>query len=266
MKKSSDAPSQWLVPFGTDFEGQARLVCIPHAGGGAVTFHPWAKSLRPHVEVYAAQLPGRENRLRETPLRTLAAVVEPLTAAISSLADRPLVVFGHSFGAVLAFEVVRRLCEHPETRVAALLVSGRPAPHLPSRAPRLAHLSLPDVVSGIAKLYGNIPAPLLNEPEFVSMLGKVLQADLEILERYQPAQRTPVPCRIAVYGGTDDSLVSRGELEAWREHTTGAFSCTQFAGDHFYFKTQAGQQSLLDSIRECCAAAARCSDTASAAD
>jgi medium-chain acyl-[acyl-carrier-protein] hydrolase len=233
-----------------------RLVCIPHAGGGAVTFHPWAQLLRPNVEVYAAQLPGRESRLREAPLRTLGEIVEPLTAAISTLADRPLIIFGHSLGAVLAFEVVQRLCQNPDTPVAALFVSGRPAPHLASRGPRLAHFPLPEIVFRISELYGNIPKALLEEPEFVAMLGKVLQSDLEVLEHYQPAERRPVPCPIAAFGGADDSLVSRDELEAWREHTRGDFRCTQVPGDHFYFKTLAGQQLLLASIREYCAAAA----------
>ena len=257
MADSPISASRWLAAFPSDSEATVRLVCIPHAGGGAVTFHPWARALRPHVEVFAAQLPGRESRLKETPLRTLGEIVEPLAAAVAAVADRPLVVFGHSLGAVLAFEIVQRLPRDARARIAHLIVSGRPAPHLLSRAPRLAHLPQREIVFRIAELYGNIPAALLEEPEFVAMLGAALQPDLEVLERYHRTERTPLPCSIAAYGGADDSLVSRGELEAWREHTQAQFRCVQMPGDHFYFKTAAGQQSLLAEIRECCASAAR---------
>jgi medium-chain acyl-[acyl-carrier-protein] hydrolase len=257
MTESSAADSRWLVPLSGSAEADVRLVCIPHAGGGAVTFHPWSQPLRPHVDVFAAQLPGRESRLREPPVRTLGGIVEPLSAAVSTLADRPLVVFGHSLGAVIAFEVVQRLSQDSPTRVAALIVSGRPAPHLPSRAPRLAHLPTREIVFRVAELYGNIPTPLLEEHEFVTMLGKVLQPDLEILERYRRSECAPLSCPIAAYGGADDSLVSRSELEAWREHTREAFRCVQLPGDHFYFKTLAGQRSLLADIRDCCESLSR---------
>jgi medium-chain acyl-[acyl-carrier-protein] hydrolase len=256
MNDPAAIASRWLVPFSSAPDAQVRLVCIPHAGGGAVTFHPWSKLLRPEVDVYAAQLPGRESRLREEPVRTLAEIVEPLTVAISALVDRPVVIFGHSLGALLAFEVVQRLCQNPRTRIAGLIVSGRPAPHVSSRSPRLAHLPPREIVLRVAELYGNIPAALAEEPEFVTMLGKVLQSDLEVLERYHPTGRTPVPCPIAAYGGADDALVSRAELDEWRQYTGGNFQCDQLPGDHFYFKTPAGQQWLLDRIREHCSAAA----------
>jgi medium-chain acyl-[acyl-carrier-protein] hydrolase len=248
---------QWLVRLPGDAGAEVRLICIPHAGGGPATFHPWCRSLRPHIEVFAAQLPGRESRLREAPLRTLHEIVEPLTAAVAAVADRPLVVFGHSLGAVLAYEVVHRLSRGSHIDAAALIVSGRPAPHLPSRAPRLAHLPPREIVFRIAKMYGNIPEALLQEPEFVTMLGRVLQSDLEVLEQYHRLDAEPLSCAIAAYGGDDDDLVSRSELESWREHARGSFRCVQMPGDHFYFKTPAGQHSLLAEVRECCEAAAR---------
>ena len=206
--------SPWIVSFPADPGARVRLICFPYAGGGASAYYPWARALAPDTAIHAVQLPGRESRIRESPARVLTDIVDPVAAEIEQLADRPIVLFGHSFGTVLAFETARRLRERRRASVAALIVSGRPAPHVGSRAPRLAHLPPRELVFQVADLYGGIPPVVLSEPELVLMMGTALQADLEILERYVHVADDPLSCPILAVGGSGDRWVTRSELDA----------------------------------------------------
>jgi len=234
------------------------MVCLPPAGGGVLGYRPWVEPLRARTDLHAASLPGREYRVREDPARTLDELISPLAQAIAALADRPLLVFGHSFGALLAYEVVDWLCANyliaPD--VVHLVVSGRVAPHITSNAPRLSHLPAREVVFRVAELHRNIPVTLLEEPDYVAMMGRALQADLQITENYTWRERPPLPCPVTALGGLSDPVVSVAEIEAWERHAGGGFECRLFPGGHFYFRTPAGQQSLLEVIAQCCAALA----------
>lgn len=258
MNHSISITSDWLRPAPSAGDAPVAVICFPPAGGGAVGYRSLIEPLRAHADVYAASLPGREFRLREEPALDLEALVSPLASAVAELASRPLVVFGHSFGALLAYEVVHRLCD--EGIVAAdaahLVVSGRVAAHLASRTPRLSHLPARDIVFRIAELHRNIPAALLAEPDYVAMIGRALQADLRVNEQYVWPERSPLPCPITAVGGLSDPVVSPAELNAWERHTHGGFESRILQGDHFYFRTSAGQQMLLDLLEQCCSSLA----------
>lgn len=246
-------PSPWLVGPMDDQLASVDLICIPHAGGGASTFHPWRAQLGSEVALYAVQLPGREQRYHEEPVLSLNDIVGPLSRVIANRGARPLVVFGHSMGAVVALELARRLHADGLPGPASLVVSSRQAPHLASRAPAIAHLSPRDVVRVIAERHGGIPAAVLAEPELVHIMGRALRADLSIVERYLVPHGEPLEIPLIAVGGQDDSSVNRDELEAWRVYTTAPFRCVQFPGDHFYFRTHSGQLPLLEMIRDACA-------------
>jgi medium-chain acyl-[acyl-carrier-protein] hydrolase len=258
MNAPSRIASDWIAPlFSGVGDAPVAMICFPPAGGGAVGFRPWAEPMRAHADVYAATLPGREHRLREEPARAIDALAAPLVTAIAALAGRPLLVFGHSFGALVAYEVVHRLlAEGGAANSLHFVASGRVAPHLGSRTPPLAHLPAREIVFRVAKLHGNIPVALLEEPDYVAMIGNVLQADLQIHEQYAWPQWKPLPCGLTVVGGTADPVVSHEELEAWERLAGGGFSSHLIEGDHFFFRTPAGQRALLDILAERCASLA----------
>ena len=251
------AGSPWLVSFPSLPEAPVDLVCFPHAGGGAVVYHPWSVRLRSVAAVRAVQLPGRETRLRDAPATTIADIVEPVARALSSLGTRrPVVLFGHSFGAILAYEVARLTIAAGEIMPAMLLVSGRPAPHLPDRAPRFSQLDTRAIVFRANEVYGGIPTPLLDEPDFVEAMGSVIRDDLRLADWYSCADVDALGCPIFAAGGLEDRFVSRVELDAWAVCPKVAFTCTQFAGDHFYLRGGAGQEALLAAVEQICTSAA----------
>lgn len=233
-------------------DATVRLVCFAHAGGGATTFHPWRAGLRPDVRLAAVQLPGRENRLREPLMYALPDIVETIASDLTWADGLPFVMFGHSMGAIVAFEVARQLRREGRAGPAALLVSGKVAPHLPGRAPRIAHFPPAEVLRLMSERHGGVPAAIMRDRELVELMGNALKADLAIVEDYEPAGEAPLDCPIVAIGGDDDAWVARDELDAWVQHTTAGFSSVQFRGGHFYFRTPDVQQALLALIRETC--------------
>ena len=254
MNDTTTPRSPWLVRYGPD-TARVRLIGFPHAGGAATVFYPWSAVLQPDVAVHGVQLPGREDRWREAPVRRVDDVVAAVADALGVLDQRPFVLFGHSLGALLAFELARHLRRAGRPGPAALIVSARPAPHVLSRAPALAHLSPEALVLRVSQLYGGIPPAVREDPELVALMGRALQADLSLLERHDYVSEEPLPCPLVACGGLDDPWVAPGELDAWRQHASGAFTRHDFPGGHFYFRSPEAQASVLAVVREYAGAA-----------
>lgn len=210
-----------------------RLYCLPHSGGTAAVFRSWPEALPPDVEVQAAQLPGRETRIAEPPVRRLELLVEPLAAAIAREAQLPFALFGHSLGGLLAFEVCRRLRRLGAAGPVQLFVAGCRAPHLPSPDPPIHALPDEEFLVELRRLNGT-PADVLEHRELLRLVMPSLRADCEAAETYSHRPEPALGVPIAVYGGTDDDRVDFADLAAWRRHTTGDFSLRMLPGDHFF--------------------------------
>src|SRR5918911_2389095 len=103
------ASSPWFTNPWPNPEARLHLFCFPYAGGGSQIFRQWPQRLPSIVQVYSALLPGRGQRLREPPYPCLSALVEQLARVIEPYLDKPFAFFGHSLGAIIAFELARRL-------------------------------------------------------------------------------------------------------------------------------------------------------------
>jgi pyochelin biosynthetic protein PchC len=119
---------RWLRPLRVQDVPRLRLVCFPHAGGAAGFFRSWGARLPDGVELYGVQYPGRQDRLREPYARAIDELTEPMAEVLASMGEVPLALFGHSMGAAVAHETVRRLESGLGRPQAGLIVSGRPAP------------------------------------------------------------------------------------------------------------------------------------------
>lgn len=207
-----------------------RLVCIPHAGGGPSTFTGWARLVADDVEVAVVQPAGREARVRERPWEALDRFLPALIAAVPP--DLPVVVFGHSWGAVVGLELVHGLVANG-VDVAHLIVSGAPAPHCPRVLPPTAHLPKDELLAKLVELNG-IPRELLRYDDLIDLILPALRADLRMAEEYRPPPRDPLPCPLTAFGGSDDPLADERSLDGWARYSVGGFRRVMFAGDHFF--------------------------------
>lgn len=235
---ADDRPAEGL-------DAARQLFCFAHAGGGPAFFRQWRAELAPDIAVRRVLLPGRETWLEE-PFRHIKDLLAPLCAALEPSVARPYALFGHSLGAVVAFEVARwfsRSGAGPE----CLIVSGRRAPALASSRRRLSELPDDEFVTEVGRLNG-IPPEVLGEPELLEMLLPTLRADFELAETYKPLPGSRLECPVVAYLSTDDPVVDYDGVLRWREVTTGEFSLRIFRGDHFYLR--AGWPDVLEAVRD----------------
>ncbi|MDA0566296.1 alpha/beta fold hydrolase [Streptomonospora sp. S1-112] len=225
------APS-WLRRFRPRPEARIRLVCLPHAGGGANAYRAWAALLPPGVELVAVQPPGREDRMGEDPADDMAEAVAAVAEELAPLLDRPYALFGHSMGSAVAFELARRLRGMGLPEPDRLYASGRRAPA--DAPPGTVHLASDDAIAAeLARLGGTDPQ-VLAEPGLREAVLACVRADYRLIERYRPFAGAPLSCPVSVFLGAADPEVDAGRARLWSQTTTGRVDVRVFPGDHFY--------------------------------
>ena len=222
-----------------------RLFCLPYAGGGASIYTGWQDELPGDVEVCAVELPGRRVRLREPAIRRSQPLVDAIVAGLRPHLDMPYALFGHSLGAVLAFELARALRRAGPRAPESLFLSGAAAPHLPRTHRVLWRMSDEDFLAEIRAL-GGVPDSLLAEPELMALFMPILRADFEVVDTYVYEPGAPLACPVHLYGGEADRRVRPAQLAAWRDLVSGPVTLETFPGGHFYLHPE--RSSLTSSI------------------
>ncbi len=218
-----------------------RLFCFPYAGGGAMIYQSWWRSLPPTVEVCPVQLPGRGARLRETPFTRLEPLVQETARGIAPYLDKPFAFFGHSMGALIGFELARRLRRSPSLRQPSLLfVSGSGAPQLGPLSRPLYALPKPELMEELRRLNGT-PEEVLAHPELMELMLPIIRVDFEVCQTYAYTDEPPLGCPITAVGGLSDVEVRPEHVREWQRQTTSDFSMWMLPGDHFFLNTLSAQ-------------------------
>jgi medium-chain acyl-[acyl-carrier-protein] hydrolase len=185
------------------------------------------------VEVCGIQLPGHGNRLRQTLIDRLEPLVDALTPMLVPYMDRPSIFFGHSMGAIIAFEVARRLRRDGAPEPEYLFVSGRPAPQLPDQERHTHDLPEPEFLEELRRLNGT-PKEVLEHSELLELTLPIIRADFALCQNYHYVPDARLDYPILAFGGVDDREVSLEQLRAWGDQTTASFSVRMLSGDHFF--------------------------------
>ncbi len=228
--------AQWVRPYRPNPFARLRVFCIPHAGAGSLAFRPWIDLFPPEIELCAIQLPGREDRFREQPFTDVHALVPVLAQVLYPFElSRPFALYGHSMGAIVAFELARYLAARYGIAPVHLFVSGRHAPDVLD--PQAPLYSLPDdeFIVQLRRLNGT-PEELLRSVDGQWMSN--LRADLELNEAYRPREVTPLHLPVSAFAGRDDPRVAVAGVERWRNHTSGGFTFRVFDGGHFFVTSE----------------------------
>lgn len=215
------------------------LVCLPFAGAGASFFHPWQEIAGDRLVVVPLQLPGRERRIDAEPYRdALVAADELLPDLVKQLDDlTDVVLFGHSLGAVLAYELAHRVAAHPDLTLRHLFVSGSPEPHT-QRPQRATGLSDDEFLARVSQFAG-FSHEALEDPEMRELILPTLRADVEMHENYRPSTDERLPAPITSLRGSDDSLVTADEGARWSEVAGAGFEYLELPGGHMYLTESA---------------------------
>ncbi|WP_216588243.1 thioesterase II family protein [Streptomyces brasiliscabiei] len=217
------------------------LLCFPFAGAGASFFTPWQRYDLKATRVHPVQLPGRERRLDDPPFPDVRTAVESLAGELLAdpdLAAGPVALFGHSFGAVLAYEMARHLREVKGTPVAHLFVSGSAGPTTRREA---GATGLPDdEFLARVREFAGYDHPTLQDPELLELLLPALRADVELHEAYVPGADGPLDVPLTSLRGLDDTLVSAGQAQEWATVTRSGARFEELPGGHMYLTEYPG--------------------------
>lgn len=243
---ASLAGSPWFIRYKRNPDPSVRLLCFHCAGGSASEFRNWPDHLPGRFELLAIQLPGREGRVKEPFLANMPQLAGGVVDAITPFLDRPYVVFGHSFGALCGFEVIRETRRRGLPQPLLFVPAGRRAAHLQSRRPPIASLPMDEFVRELQKDYGDHMGHILRSAELREVFVPQIHADFALSEAHHCEPEPPLDCPIVGFGGIDEHELEAQELEAWRAHSRRGFRAQRFPGDHFFIRQS--QRPLLEAI------------------
>ncbi len=224
------------------------LFCFPYAGGGSWLFARWPKALNARFRVLPVVLPGREHRLAEPLPDSIEQIVSQWIRATECLLGQiPFVLFGHSFGALIVFEIARQLARAGLPSPQLVIVSGCRAPSLPRTWSPIHHLPEEKFSEEVERRFGAFPPQLRRDPKAFAIYMRILRADLKAVETYEFQPTAPVMCQFAVFGGRQDPFVPVMDLFDWAGLTAGECSIELFPGGHFFLREH--QQLFLKALK-----------------
>ena len=199
-------------------------------------FRNWGVNLPPQIEVCPVLLPGRGVRIKTPAYTNFLALTRLIAKVIRPLLDVPFAFFGHSMGALMAFELSRELrrLEHPQPL--HLFVAAHLPPQVMRERKPLFNLPDAEIIERLREINGT-PTEILDHPELMEMMMPLLRADFEMVDSYTYVPDAPLASSITVLGGLQDRDVTRASLQEWEKQTTGSFSLRMFPGDHFFVNT-----------------------------
>jgi len=237
----------WIAYRQPRRQPRLRLFCFPYAGGAASTYRSWAGELPEEIEVCPVQLPGREGRIRQPALLGMDELVDAAAAGLGDELDRgPHAFFGHSMGAVVAYELARRRRDAGRPEPLHLIVSARNAPTVPDSDEPIHDLPTERFKQRLRELNGT-PPEVLDHPELMELVEPLLRADFRVNETYEHRPGEPLEGPLTAVGGLADEHVPQDGLEAWRELTRGPFRLHMLPGDHFFLNGP-GRRDLLSVV------------------
>ena len=213
-----------------------RLFSFPHAGGGSSEFVAWANRFGPDLELICIQLPGRGSRIGEPPYVELPTMLREIADAICPFVSEPFALIGHSFGALVAFELARLLRRTSGQEPEHLFVSAARAPHLGLPHAPLHKLPDGEFITALHSHYGGLPPAVTRERELLQLLLPAIRADLTAYETYVCQPEQPLDCPITAFTGSQDSTATAEAAAEWSIHTSAEFQMNILPGDHFFLE------------------------------
>ncbi|MBG0567757.1 beta-ketoacyl synthase N-terminal-like domain-containing protein [Actinoplanes aureus] len=258
-------PESWLVHGSKRADADVRLFCVPYGVKGASLYSRWAKRLPYYVDVCPIQFPGKEQRIRERPIADLTEAVDALEQVLSSRLDRPVALYGHSVGALVAYRVAQRLSG--TGRVSHLFVGAYTAPTVqPNPVYRRVMETfrvfgfddvpaLEDLAGASAEDHRRYEAFIREkfgidvDDEVRAAVKPVGLADFRLVHTYRhDPDEPPLTIPVTAFHGERDTFVTEEEMRAWGKLTTGPFTCEVVPGDHFFLHGDQAEDRVVTTI------------------
>jgi medium-chain acyl-[acyl-carrier-protein] hydrolase len=235
-------------------KASAQLFCFHHAGGSSAFYTNWNRFLPAFIDIKPIGLPGRQERFQEPLITEFPAALEAVTSMVVPLVRTPFALIGHSMGALLAFELARKL-ELLRLTPCALFVSACRAAHLwAEKHEKKSQLPDSALIQEIREMNGT-PESLLLDTEMMELILPIVRADFALCDSYMFDPQPTLTCPIFAFGGLEDPDITREDVAAWGQLTSGGFRSCMLAGDHFFIHQECPVRqicfAIFDSFSQC---------------
>ncbi|MCR5460082.1 MAG: alpha/beta fold hydrolase [Acetatifactor sp.] len=226
-----------------------RLICLPYAGGNSIFFTKWRKVFGNEIEVVSVEYAGHGRRICEEFTDSYQDTLEDVFSQVEKLITSEYAIFGHSMGAVYAYEVVKRLEKKGLRMPAAVIVSGSRAPY--ENNERLLHKMDKDVFMQELFKMGGLSGEIFENRELLDLVYTVSFNDIKNLEEYRSEhfEKTPEKIRtqmIVLYGEEDEEF-SGNDICRWQDYCLRKNIVKGFKGGHFFIDKE--REDVCDFLR-----------------
>lgn len=214
---------------------KVRLICFPFAGGGTSNYARWHKHLSDDVELYAFNLPGRERYFKKEFITSYHELIKIMSQEIAAIADRPLLFFGHSFGALSAYFTALELQLNHQIIPAHMIASARRPPDA-LQFSRIASLGNDEFLDHLINEYSGIPDIILNDPGMLSLFLPIIKSDFALYEQcsdvFAAYEAKKLQCHLTSINFNDDKVDIK-EFSGWSYFTLNEYQHYSLPGGHF---------------------------------
>ncbi|OIK05277.1 thioesterase II family protein [Streptomyces monashensis] len=217
-----------------------RLFVLHHAGGSHLPYRHWPAELPDTWDVRLLDAPGHGLLLDLPQITDAGRLADRLLRDMEPERACPYALFGHSMGALVAYEITRRAVDLGLPPPVWVGLSARSAPQLAGPPTRYHELSDAELRTRL-RLLGGTPDEVFDDPELWALFEPVIRADLRLVENWCPAPgATALPVALSAFAGGADGSASPRQMTGWAEHTERFLGLRVFDGGHFYFQDDPG--------------------------
>jgi medium-chain acyl-[acyl-carrier-protein] hydrolase len=227
-----------------------KLFVFHHAGGSASSYHKWHKTTPEWAELNLVELPGRGRRAQEPAIDDFKSLIGELSASFYLENPKQIAFFGHSMGALLAFELAH-LIKPVALGISSLLPPIAANIH---RRAKLSELDNDELIKKLA-IYSPLPDEILSNAEILNFYIEVIRHDLRVMDSYEVKRYPNLEVPTMVFGGRSDTGLKADDLEGWRSLCAVEGPVNYFDGGHFYLNKyyQEVQSRFLSMVDRVCA-------------
>ena len=236
MKWIHSDPHKRLYGAARSQAAKRRLLLFPHSGAGPSYYLKWLEFLPPDFELWIVNYPGREGRFLEPFAKSINNLSYDIAQSLIELKPLPLLIFGHSLGAAVGFEVAQFYETNGGMDLTKLIVSSRPPKKTNDELTNMLKLSDRELINAVCNKYGGIASEIIENDEFQQFFTPILRSDLNLLSNYSTPSSPKLNTDIHASFGDEEVSFSSKDIDEWRNYTNKDFTITIFPGDHFYFQ------------------------------
>lgn len=244
--------NNWFVIPKPNINADLKLICFPYAGGSTSIFMSWVKAIPANVELIIIQAPGRGARMGEPAYTDMQTLITDLIKFIPNVLNKPYILFGHSLGSRIAFELMDQLKTLNYPLPQHFIASGSRGPHHKCMNSPIYSLPNNEFIEQLKHINGT-PKTVLENKELMALFIPLLKADFEIADRYYYTGDARFNCPISVFGGENDNDICLSELNSWGDFFKTTPDVHLLPGDHFFIDSHSEfiQQKIYDIIQNC---------------